>query len=410
MNTPDKKVTDPELIFSLEATFPDAEGVFFGGFASLNASAADAIIVLDTNVLLMPYSLGNHSLSEIRKIYENLTSTNRLFVPERVAREFATNRSAKVADIYASIENKKSGKTKHRFMYPLINDLDEMKAVDQALKKLNESEAEYFRSIDSLLERIRSWDWADPISAMYSSLFDSSVLCAHKLTNEELQTEHARRFKLKLPPGYKDSSKDDGGVGDFAIWLSLLELGKSEQKHLIFVSEETKADWWQRSNGSEFLLRYELVDEYRRVSNGKSLHLVKLSKLLQLFKASKTAVQETKLVESMNNVKPDHVLRHISAMNAREHARFSKLSRSDQRAEMLAWFYGNYADPVEMCPYESAEGGYQYIWGGPYNARVALESEFGGIASETLIIEVAEELDDICWEWSGRPDDEPNDP
>jgi hypothetical protein len=63
-----------------------------------------------------------------------------------------------------------------------------------------------------------------------------------------------------------------------------------------------------------------------------------------------------------------------------------------------------------MCPYESAEGGYQYIWGGPYNARVALESEFGGIASETLIIEVAEELDDICWEWSGRPDDEPNDP
>ena len=109
MNTPDKKVTDPELIFSLEATFPEAEGVFFGGFASLNASAADAIIVLDTNVLLMPYSLGNKSLSEIRKIYENLISTNRLFVPERVAREFANNRAKKVADIYNSIANKKSG-------------------------------------------------------------------------------------------------------------------------------------------------------------------------------------------------------------------------------------------------------------------------------------------------------------
>jgi len=83
--------------------------VFFGGFASLNASAADAIIVLDTNVLLMPYSLGNESLSEIRKIYENLISTNRLFVPERVAREFANNRAKKVADIYNSIASKKSG-------------------------------------------------------------------------------------------------------------------------------------------------------------------------------------------------------------------------------------------------------------------------------------------------------------
>jgi hypothetical protein len=358
----------------------------------------------------MPYSLGNESLSEIRKIYENLISTNRLFVPERVAREYANNRVKKVADIYNSIANKKSGKAGHRFMCPLINDLDEKKAVDQALKKVVESETEYFRSIDSLLERIRSWDWADPVSTLYSSLFSSSVLCSHKLTNEELQKEHARRFKLKLPPGYKDSSKDDGGVGDFAIWLSLLELGKSEQKHLIFVSEETKSDWWQRSNGAEFLLRYELVDEYRRASNGKSLHLVKLSKLLQLFKASSTAIQEAKSVERMNNVQPGHILKHISEMNAREHARFRKLSWSDQKAEMLAWFYGNYADPVEMCPYESAEGGYQYIWGGPYSAIVALESEFGGIASEALIAEVAEWLNDICWEWSGRPEDEPNDP
>jgi hypothetical protein len=155
---------------------------------------------------------------------------------------------------------------------------------------------------------------------------------------------------------------------------------------------------------------YELVDEYRRASNGKSLHLVKLSKLLQLFKASSTAIQEAKSVERMNNVQPGHILKHISEMNAREHARFRKLSWSDQKAEMLAWFYGNYADPVEMCPYESAEGGYQYIWGGPYSAIVALESEFGGIASEALIAEVAEWLNDICWEWSGRPEDEPNDP
>ena len=404
MNSPDKKITDLDLVFSLEATFPDVEGVFFGDFASLDACISNAIVVLDTNVLLMPYSLGNRSIIEIKNVYENLISKDRLFVPERVAREFAKNRAAKVADIYASIQKKKTGKTKQEFDYPLINDLEERGVVDNALQQLKAAEEEYFRSIDSLLGKIRSWEWADPVSSLYSSLFKSSVLCAHNVTNDELQKELTRRLKLKLPPGYKDSLKDDSGVGDLAIWLSLLELGKTKKQHMIFVSEETKPDWWQRSNGAEFLPRYELVDEYRRASNGKSLHLINLSRLLQLFEASNTAVEEARSVERKNRI-----WQSILSMKEKEYASFRKLSRSEQKSEMLAWFHSNYTDPVEMCPYESAEGGYQYIWGGPYNAREELESEFGGIASEKLIAEVAKELNDISWEWSGNPD-EPDEP
>ena len=411
MSTPDKKPIDTELAFSLEETFPDAEGIFFGGFESLTACASDAIIVLDTNVLLMPYSLGNQSILEIKKVYEKLISTRRLFIPERVAREFASNRAAKVAEIYASIQNKKNGKTKHEFNYPLINDLAERKAVDQALLEFKEAEKAYFRSIDDLLEKIRSWEWADPVSDLYSSLFNSSVLCTHKLTNEELKKELAHRFKLKLPPGYKDSTKDDGGIGDLAIWLSLLELGKEKKRHVIFVSEETKPDWWQRSNGAEFLPRYELVDEYRRASSGKSLHLVKLSGLLQLFEASNTAVEEAQSVERMNRSKLDRARQLLILMKEKEQARFRKLSRAEQKAEMLRWFHSNYVDPVEICPYESAEGGYQYIWGGPYDPLEELESEFSGIASDKLISEVADELNDISWEWSGQPEsDELDDP
>ncbi len=74
---------------------------------------------------------------------------------------------------------------------------------------------------------------------------------------------------------------------------------------------------------------------------------------------------------------------------------------------MRTWFFQNYEDPAERTPYESAEGGYIWIWGGPYEARECLEEEFGGLVPDEEIEELAEELTDICWQWtsSERPGD-----
>jgi rRNA-processing protein FCF1 len=432
MTNSEKKTPDHNAIFSLETTFPDADGLFFGGFLGLTECFNEAIFVLDTNVLLMPYSLGNRSINEIKKVYSKLINENRLFVPERVAREFATNRASKVADIYASIEKKKTGKTKHEFNYPIINDLEERVAVEEALKKYKEAETAYFRAIDPLLEKIRSWEWADPVSELYSALFNASTLCTHKLLNEDLQKELGRRFMIKQPPGYKDATKDDGGVGDLAIWLSLLELGKTNEKHAILVSEDGKPDWWQKSNGAEFLPRYELVDEYRRASNGKTLHIVKLSKLLELFEASNAAIEEAQTIERLNRMKVDEQQRLITSHifeNAKsiekqylhnrkrwdliqheihlekksEKVRFRAMSRQEMKGEILEWFHSNYIAPEEVCPYESAEGGYQYIWGGPYDAHEVIEEKYDGVASRNLISEIVSELNEISWEWSSTP-------
>lgn len=407
MTNSEKKTPDQNAIFSLETTFPDADGLFFGGFLGLTECFNEAIFVLDTNVLLMPYSLGNRSIDEIKKVYSKLISEKRLFVPERVAREFATNRASKVADIYASIEKKKTGKTKHEFNYPIINDLQERIAVEEALNTYREAEAAYFRAIDPLLEKIRSWEWADPVSELYSSLFNASILCTHKLANEDLQKELHRRFMIKQPPGYKDATKDDGGVGDLAIWLSLLELGKTNEKHVILVSEDGKPDWWQKSNGAEFLPRYELVDEFRRASKGKTLHIVKLSKLLELFQASIAAIEEAQLIERQNIRTSSFIeeLKHRVPIKRDiiERVRFRQMKRSDQKEEILRWFHSNYVDPGEICPYESREGGFQYIWGGPYDAREVIEDKYYEVVSQKLIDEIVDHLNDICWEWSERP-------
>ncbi len=76
--------------------------------------------------------------------------------------------------------------------------------------------------------------------------------------------------------------------------------------------------------------------------------------------------------------------------------------REIQIEAMRSWFFVNYEDPVESCPYDSAEGGYQYIYGGPYDAEEQLQEEFGGLVDEDTIEELASELNRITHVWGGK--------
>ncbi|TWC20675.1 MULTISPECIES: PIN domain-containing protein [unclassified Pseudomonas] len=399
-----KEADGEQSTFILEEVFPDAEGIFSARFQKLSDSYKNALFVFDTNVLLLPYSMRKEGLMQLRDLYKRLISDKRLFIPKRVAREFARNRNKKLAEIHHSLMQSKVGKNKNVLGYPILNGLDEKTKIDEALVELNKAEANYYKAIDALASTIRGWEWNDPVSAIYSELFTVEVLIEHKKNNSELIAELDRRFKLKIPPGYKDSGKDDGGVGDLSIWLSVLELGSSEKRDIIFVTEDIKPDWWNQSNGSEFLPRFELIDEYRRFSEGNTLHIIRLSKLLELFEVEKEFVEEAKEAEKNRKEAFLRVFNGFKEERKRKSIIFGKLTREEQLSEVRAWFYSNYEDPAESCPYESREGGYQFIWGGPYDAREEIDREFSDIASQSIIDEVVSELEGQCFEWSGCPE------
>lgn len=63
---------------------------------------------------------------------------------------------------------------------------------------------------------------------------------------------------------------------------------------------------------------------------------------------------------------------------------FEGMSLDDAANLIKDWFFENFEDPAHITPYESAEGGYQYIWG-PYDARDVIENVFADTASEELI-------------------------
>jgi len=88
-------------------------------------------------------------------------------------------------------------------------------------------------------------------------------------------------------------------------------------------------------------------------------------------------------------------------------AEYLKEADSETQKEVMRdWFLANYEDPIESCPYESAEGGYQFIWGEPREADDVLEGAFSGLVPPEVIQELVDELEENCPHWSPVPSSE----
>lgn len=76
--------------------------------------------------------------------------------------------------------------------------------------------------------------------------------------------------------------------------------------------------------------------------------------------------------------------------------------------EMAEWFHAHYEDPANSLPYSSADGGYQWINGGPYEPLEVLQEEFDRVYSFDTIEAAAQAIvdEDGTYEWTPRDDAE----
>lgn len=90
---------------------------------------------------------------------------------------------------------------------------------------------------------------------------------------------------------------------------------------------------------------------------------------------------------------------------------FLELDSTGRIASMRDWFFDMYEDPAQETPFNSREGGYQYIWGGPFDAQEELYGNFGDTASEEEIQTAVELIEENgMTDWAPRhtePEDEP---
>lgn len=105
------------------------------------------------------------------------------------------------------------------------------------------------------------------------------------------------RFKQQRPPGYLDQSKDRGGApvrvfngqayeqkfGDLIIWKQLLEelsSGSERMRNVIFVTDDSKDDWWAKADGRRTGPRRELREEFA-AAGGRLFWMYSLSGFLK---------------------------------------------------------------------------------------------------------------------------------
>jgi hypothetical protein len=289
-------------IFIANTVYPNAESIFTARIQPLSEIKDKAFVVLDTNVLLIPYRTGSKSLAQIRQTYENLAASGQLVIPGQVAREFARNRASKLSELFQQLSKKRAIPGLQKGKYLLLESLDEYQEVLCLEKEIDGKTREYKAAIGRVLDRIREWTWDDPVSLVYADLFTKDVVLDPKVDLQKAQEDLRRRQLHKIPPGYKDSSKDDQGIGDLLIWYTILDIGTSKKRSVIFVSGEEKADWWHKSERQNLYPRYELVDEFHRSSDGHSFHIIPFSRLLELYGASESTVQEVREEEHEHTI------------------------------------------------------------------------------------------------------------
>ncbi len=288
----DSKLGVPD-VFVANKSYPDAKGVFYKGYKSLAEVRETCIVVLDTNALLVPYGISKNSLSHIESTYRPLSESGRLIVPGQVAREFARNRPLKIAEIFQALSRKRNLTTLHKGRYPLLEDAPSYDKLQELENKIDNLIGEYRTAIGDMLSHIQSWNWNDPVSKLYCDLFPSIVMDL-PLNEEEVLNRLTYQKENKLPPGYKDASKNDQGVGDQLVWQVVVHVATERKEPVVLVSGDSKSDWFYRSENQPLFPRFELVDEIRRVSDGKTLHIVSFSDFLELFGAEAETVGEVR--------------------------------------------------------------------------------------------------------------------
>jgi hypothetical protein len=221
-------------------------------------------------------------------------------VPGQVAREFAKHRNRTLGDITKNLLDESSRavppiKNKANFLLGLA---PYQKAVDLS-EKIAELQKAFKKELQGVVTTIEAWRSDDPVSMIYREIPDSAIIDI-ELTDDvkkEVLRDLAYRNAHSIPPGFQDSDKPDGGVGDLLIWKAILKVGADEKRPFVFVTAEKKNDWWITVDKEPFHPRYELLDEYRRASDGQTLHIVSFSQFLTTFGASGGVIDEVRRVE-----------------------------------------------------------------------------------------------------------------
>lgn len=337
-------------------------GYFRPSEAQMSELWAEAIIVLDANVLLSLYEYSERTRTELLKLLATLR--DRVFLPHQVGEEFHRNRLQRISQASKTLERLADTVTEltsrtSKYLEPVPKPVDRALATLAAFVEKRRSEHTAVTGVESPHD--------DSIREELAQIFDGRTGSRPTPGEmEELLTEGRRRIEARVPPGYADATKDgDRPCGDYIMWSQVIQRAKSEDKPVILVTEERKEDWWLRHNGKTAGPRPELIDEFFEATQ-RQVWLYRTESFLQIAAVrletaiSPEAVSEVRTVAErvasrwVDEARRDEFTRRLLAEHdhtqlrvrrgeediARLRAKLEELSSAENEARMTLDRYG----------------------------------------------------------------------
>ena len=309
----------------------------------IKAVWAKSLIVFDTNVLLNLYRYNDDACKEFLKVIE--TYNDRLWIPYQVGLEFHKRREEiirKHSAAYTELGSELSGQlaksievlTSKYSRHPYISVSDIKRKVQRTADSIAKSLAKQGTEHPNYLND-------DPILDSITRLFDGRT--GSDFTEEVLEAlykEGEKRYMNQVPPGYCDEKNKKGQskrslYGDLIVWKQTIQHCKDQKKHLIFVTDDHKPDWWEKVEGKN-APRKELIKEF--VNNtGCDILIYDSQRFLEYAKANNDYKVSSKTIKEIGKVRT-LTWRNWQAMTEA----FAKLYDSldyDQQLDILQYNY-----------------------------------------------------------------------
>ncbi|MER5366034.1 PIN-like domain-containing protein [Streptomyces sp. NPDC002722] len=234
----------------------------------------DGIVVLDTNVLLSLYEYTPTTRQQVLEALQKVQS--RLWLPHQVGLEFVQNRHRiiigrkkaleearrtlrnKLSDAKTAIKEARAHTQKMLIKY--AQDTDASGELDAQIsnKAIDALLSDWSKTLEGQVTRLSEYDISiSPGSEGDTVLSQVAVLFGDQIANppdpartrQRVEEASSYRFPNLIPPGFKDAGKGTplSSSGDFLLWEETIAhmANSANHSHLLFVSNDTKGDWYQ---------------------------------------------------------------------------------------------------------------------------------------------------------------------
>lgn len=229
------------------------------------------IFSFDANALLNLYRYSPNTQNDFINVLRKIS--DQVWISYQAGYEYHKNRLTVInsqIEAYKSISEtiKKNNETLQkelnsfkRHPYIEINEINKailkyQKAIIDNLDKQNKSHPDYKKK-DPILSKLNTI-----LKGKFGSEFTADEL-------KKIYQEGSNRYEKQIPPGYADKADkkklDDNSLyGDLIIWKELIAKAKKDKKPIIFITDDTKEDWWYMFKGETISPRSELMKEFKK--------------------------------------------------------------------------------------------------------------------------------------------------